>query len=43
MAAQQKLIDHLALQVRDYPRGDGQRPGGMKILQRGSERKTPYT
>ena len=41
MAAQQNLIDHLALRVRDYPRGGGQRPDGMKILQRGGGRKIP--
>ena len=34
----QQLIDHLALQVRDFPRNGGQRPDGMKILQRGKKR-----
>ena len=36
--SQQRLIEHLALQVRDYGRGGGQRPKGMLILQRGSRR-----
>ena len=39
----QQLIDHLALQVRDFPRNGGRRPDGMKILQRGSGRKIPDT
>ena len=43
MTAQQNLIDHLVLQVRDYPRGGGPRPDGMKILQRGGGRKVPDT
>ena len=37
----QQLVDDLALQIRDYPRNGGQRPDGMKILQRGGGRKTP--
>ena len=37
----QQLIEHLALQVRDYPRGGGQRPDGMVILQKGNGKAQP--
>ena len=38
MTAQQQLIEHLSLQIRDYGRGGGRRPDGMLILQRGKKR-----
>ena len=37
----QQLIEHLALQVRDYPRDGGPRPDGMIILQKGNGKAQP--
>ena len=37
MKSYTELVDHLALQIREYPRGGGARPVGMLILQRGNQ------
>ena len=34
MESYTELVDHLAHQIRDYPRGGGQDPRGMKLLRR---------
>ena len=34
MESYTELVDHLAVQIRDYPRGGGQYPRGGKLLRR---------